>query len=226
MKKLVSLFLAIALCAACVSALAAGEVTVSQKQFYTVVTDYSQYGYLFAKIENTGDEPIMLDYGKVVTFDESDDIMDTSNYISAYPRYLQPGEYAYLYDISYGSLGDPIVADYKFSIGTTDQERTVLRLDSESAFDPGEADSKYDDLMFATFTNTTDGLLSNLYIVYALLDEEGNILYLNYDYLDDIALHPGSTITVARRVDSDIVDYLKQNSITPATVDTLVYVEQ
>jgi hypothetical protein len=226
MKRIVTLLLLfVFIFMISISALAEGEKSVTQKNFYAMDSSFSTYGYLFAKVENVGDEAIYLDSGKLVVFDSNDEIIETSDYVSAYPRYLEPGEYAYVRDWSILDVNADAVADYKFSIGTTNVYNTTTRFACETGYDPGDTDYTYDDYMYATFTNTSDETVYGVYAVLALLDADGNILDVSYDVANSFGVHAGSTVTMRVSVDSDIVEYLQENKIEPTSVDALIYVE-
>ena len=80
-----------------------------------------------------------------------------------------------------------------------------------------------------TVKNVVEGtsvmsLIDNKTLDFALLDAEGNILYLISDSLDsNQALMPGSSILFRVAVDSDFVAYMEANNLVPATLDVIGY---
>jgi len=225
MKKIIFVLLTILLLAALSLALADGQQRVTQKNFYVTGSGSYQSGYFFAKIENVGDMPIYLDSGKLVIFDLDDNIAETSDYIRAYPSYLEPGEYAYTRSWSYNSIDADVVGDVKFSIGMTRMYNTATRLACEAVYDPGDPASKYDDYIYATYTNTSEETLFDVQLVFALLDAEDNLLYVTQESQRNMGIHPGSTVTMRASIDSDFVEYFTKNKIEPVKVDVLVYYE-
>jgi hypothetical protein len=61
------------------------------------------------------------------------------------------------------------------------------------------------------------------YVVAALLDTSGNLVYVNTNRLESIGLHPGSTATFSLYIDSDNINYLEANGIQVSSVDAIVY---
>lgn len=223
MKKLLLFGSAVLLCCTFATGQAQEEIKVTQKNYYTF-SEYSTYGYLFAKVENTGDVPVYLDSGKLVIFDENDDIVETAQFVQTYPDYLLPGEYGYAYD--WALLDDDVqVADYKFSVGSSEYGTEVKRLECEAFYDAGES-SKYDDYMYITVTNTTDKPLYDLYVVASMLDKEGNILYTNYDVLNEAGVHSNSTVTFRLSVNDSFAEQFAAQGTTPDRVDAIVYFEE
>jgi len=223
MKRLFILFLGLCLVAG--MGLAEGQSRVAQKNYYVIDGSYSRSHYFFAKVENIGDKPIYLDTGKLAVFDQNDDIVQTESYILSFPRYLEPGEYAYVRDWGLSDRGFDSVGDVKFSIGMIDLRDTVTRLACEQVYDPGIAVVMYDDYVNVTFTNVTEETLYGINIVIALLDDEGNILYNNYDSLGNIGVHAGSTITARVSIEPDFVRLFEKEGIKLSILDAIVYYE-
>lgn len=224
MRKLVGLFLAVLFCSQMSSAMAEGQRSITQKNLYVFDGSLND-AHLFARVENTGDEPINLDAGQLVIFDKEDNIVDTSSYIRAYPTYLRPGEYAYAEDWSFIDAKSDDIGDYKFSISTTKISEETTYFECEASYDAGDFNSEYDDYIYVTFTNTTDQTVYGIYVVAAVLDEEGNILYVSEDCASSLGVHSGSSITKRISVDSDFAEYFQRKNIKPKTVDALVYIE-
>ena len=79
--------------------------------------------------------------------------------------------------------------------------------------------------MYATITNDAETPIYDLNVVLALLDAEGNILYMDEDGLyTDRALMPGSSIIVRKDIPTSFMDYYKEKGLTPASVDAIAYV--
>ena len=210
-----------------VPAMAAGELTITHKNFM-VVESYSTYGYLFARVENTGDAPIAIGNGALAIFDTNDGIMETSDYVSAYPynAILNPGESVYIRD--WAVLDDGVTAadigDWKFSIKPYDYEGSAItRIPCEVTASLNGSDS-YDNYIYVTFTAPEGDVIYDAGVVVALFDANGNIIFANNDTAD-CGVHGGSTVTVKVYVDTDIVEHFEKNNIAPATVDAYVYFE-
>ncbi len=227
MKKILALCLVLMLVASMGSAFAAGKLSVDQENFY-VIPGYSLYGYAYAKVTNVGDKPIVVNTALLEIYNADGDALTSTDYYSDPAKYLQPDEYTYvrLYDeIEDAEAAD--VDDYMLTVtGKADSDYVTKRFPCVTSYeaDVDEGYSTYD-YMYATFTNDTDETVYGIYAVLALLDAEGNILYVTTDgFYNDIGLTPGSSVTLREYVDSDFVDYFEKNGLEPATVDAIAYV--
>ena len=223
MKKFLALLL-IALCV-CASASAEGKLTVSQKNLY--VFDGEDNGYFFAKVENTGDEAVGLDSGKLVAFSDTDEILISESYVSSCPSgvVLEPGESVYVSEFLWDSaLKDASVADYKFSVDTGNWATKIVRIPCEVSYEL-DASDVYNNYVYVTFTNPLKEPMYDLYAAVALLDAEGNLLFVDGNSASSIAVHPGSTVTMRMRIDSDLIEYYAAHGLTVATADAMVCYE-
>ncbi len=202
---------------------AAGNLTVTDKTACIFPGDDS--GYFFAKVENDGDEPIGVDSGNLVVFSENDDILMTSDYVSAYPSriVLNPGEYTYISDFLWDSnLKNKTLGEVKFSVGMTDRGTEVERIPCEATYDI-QGSSGMDNYIYVTVTNDSDETRYGYYVVAALLDTDGNLVYVNTNRLENVGLHAGSTATFSLYIDADNVNYFESTGYQIGSVDALVF---
>ena len=223
MKRIVALALFVVLLLSSV-AFAEGKLTITEKS--VIIKIGSDSGYFFAKVENTGDEAVIYDSGKLVIFSEDDDILETENYVSTYPGklILQPGEYTYVQEFLWSSaLKDATIGDVKFSVTTRDNWGTeAASVPCEATVDPLTSNS-YDNYIYVTITNNTEETVYGYYVVVALHDQDGNLVFLERNNYDALGLHPGSTVTLKIYVSNDMIEYYEANGITVDSVDALVY---
>lgn len=222
MKRLVS-FVAMLACILVSTGFAEGKLSVSQKNLH--IFDGDDNGYFYAKIENTGDETIAVGTGTLVAFTAEDEIAFSEDYISVIPGRVElaPGEYVYAKEYIWDSaLQDNTIGDYKFSIESNARGNVYKKEQCEAHFDLPGADS-YDNYVYVTFTNTTDELIYGYCIAVALTDAEGNLLFVDGDTIDALAVYPGSTISVRVYVDQDLMSYYKAHDLKPSNVDAMVY---
>lgn len=226
MKKLICLVMALLLCLGVTSAFAAGKLNVVQENFH-YVTSYWNYGYAYAKVENSGDKPIKVNAGVLEMYDENGEVITSTDWVQSFATYLQPGEYTYV--VMYEDLeeGAAVPADYMMTLtGKSDTSVTALRLPAEPKLELGVVEGWWEyDYMYATVTNNTDVPLYSIEVVFALLDAEGNILNIESKELyDEVALMPGSSMIVRKEINSTFMDYFEANGLTPVAVDALAYV--
>ena len=230
MKKVISMLLVLILLCATVPALAAGKLSTTQENFW-VISSYWTYAYAYAKVENVGNKPINVNAGVLEVYDENGDVITSSDYLSTYAKCLQPGEYTYVSISKEIELAEDVGKpdDYMLTItGKTDDSSSTLRLPAESRLSLGESNGYWkEDYMYATVTNNTDDIVYNISTVFALLDEEGKILYVANDSLyNSHGLTPGSSIVVKAEISSSFMDYFSAKNIKPTTVDVIAYVDK
>ena len=227
MKKFLVALMIAAIMLSCTTAFAAGKLDVTQENFI-VVGDTWKEGYAYAKIENVGDKQISVHAGILEIYDEAGDPITSGDYLNAYAKYLQPGEYTYASMYQSISEDQPAPADYMLTItGKSENDYSCKRMPCEGKLELGVKD-EWDneiDYMYATVTNDTEEDMYNIYVVIALLDAEGNILYIYEDGLySNRALTPGSSMIVRCEVPSNFKQAFESQSLKPASVDAIAYV--
>lgn len=229
MRKTLALLLVMVLLLPAVTAMAAGKVSVVQENFFAL-NNYSDYGYVFAKVANVGNKPIKVNAGILEIFDAEGENITSSDYLRNYAEYLEPDQYTYVYlyaKLEEGQLEK--VDDYLLTItGKSDANATTRRLTVKDVdFVRNYQTSRYstNDCGFFTIVNDTDEIIWNIKIVYALLDDDDNILYVDSDYIDsNKALAPGSSIIVRETINSNFVTYYDAHDIVPSKIDVIAYV--
>ena len=228
MKRLCACLVTLVLVLNVLPALAAGRLNVVQENYYTMKEGSYYYGYVFARLENNGNKPIKVNTGLFEIFDAEGDAITSTDSYTAYARYLEPGEYTYfrmsttLKEIKTADEVD----DYMLTVsGKSDLDKVTVRLECTSEYKEKVQNGYYTyNYMYATITNNTDEPVFQPYVVFALLDEDENILYLVGDSLDSNEdLMPGSSVMFRVTVDSDFVAYMEENNITPASLDAIAY---
>lgn len=221
MKKMVALVLVLVI-AFSASAVAEGKLKVTEKNL--LLYSGKNTGYFYAKVENVGDAAVGVDSGSLVIFSEDDDIILSKNYITTSPSYaiLQPGDYLYVEEFLWdNAIKNAVVGDYKFSIPTRKGTKSFTKIACDATFSLAGADS-YDNYVYVTFTNPTDKTIYDFYIVAALHDAGGNLIFVDSDSLSNVAIHPGSTVTKKLYVDNDLMEHYEANKIVPTAVDAMV----
>ena len=221
MRKMIALLLVI-LCLLSSTAFAEGKLKVTEKNLLVYSGDDN--GYFYAKVENIGDAAVGVDRGDLVVFSDDDEIILSDSFVTTLPSYvvLQPGDYLYVNEFLWDSaLKDATIGDYKFSITAGRSMKTLEKIPCEATFQLTGVDS-YDNYVYVTFTNTLDAPVYDFYVVAALRDADGNLVFVDSNSLSNIAVHPGSSITTKLYVDRDLMEYYKMNGIEPETVDAMV----
>ena len=228
MKRFLILLLALAVLACTLAASAEGVLTVTQQNFHVVTSGSSITGYLYAKLENTGDAPVKIDTALLEIYDADGNVLASSNTIWRFAEYLQPGEYTYAYmnptikDIESAD----VVADYALEItGRELSNRYTFRLPVETVFETEvEGDPFGNDYITSTLTNDADQTVFDIVVMRVLLDDAGNMLYMDSDSMYSYkGLTPGSAIVVRRPVNSSFQDYYAEKGYKPTTVDSIGY---
>lgn len=230
MKKTTLVLLICMLLLSSATAMAAGKVTVTSEAFY--VRPYFDYyaGEIYAEITNTGDKPVVYNGGMIELYNPDGDAIESSNIYSCYPSILGPGESGYLYNTTSVDEAEEkgYIDDYMLTItGKAENDTETIRMQSEGSYGEFQR-SKYSTefTVFALITNDTDELLRGIRVVFALFDEEGNLLYADSVEPYYVGLPAGETIEVRQSVDSRIIEAWDAEGVAPARIDTIAYIEK
>ena len=202
-----------------------GDITVTSKN--VIIKNDDNSGLFVAKVENTGDKPLYYDNGKLVIFSDNDDILATEDYVSSSPNdiLLQPGEYTYVYEFLWSNpLKNANIGEIKYSVTTDTRGRAYDQLSAVGSLETEVSGSYTYNYVYVTFTNTTKDTLYGVYVVCAIEDEDGNLVYVDRNEYTSLGVHPGSTITLKMRIDSDYIDYYETHNIKLSKIEALVYI--
>lgn len=226
MKKVLCGVLAAAMCAAMITpAFAAQEATITSSKMI-VVGNGSKTAYVYARIENTGDEALKLDSGSLTAVDEAGEEVFTIDYAYANPSYLEPGQCGYLLTSEWGLDENVSIADYTLTVPVDDfMYSKSIQLECVAEYVPS-TDGWSSDEVYVYFTNNTEDIIVDFEAVIGLSDAEGNILYVGSDWVYDLGILPGSTVAVIVPVSSEIASYYKEQGIdlSTANIDAIFYI--
>ena len=227
MKKIVTLFLIIALLLP-VSALAAGKLVATQENFYVIHSWNSFYGYTFMKLENTGNKPVEFSAGLFEIYDANGDTLASDSSFTTYGRYVAPGEYIYAQiNEEIKEIDNPdVVDDYMLTVTGKSTNNELRKITCTAEYKPDYQYSKYSSgpYMFATFTNESEDIVYGLRVVFALLDDEDNILYIEGTSIyDSVGLHPGATVTAKCSVSDRFIEAYEKAGLKATHVDAYAY---
>lgn len=227
MKKLVCLLLALSLLLSFTAALAEDRVTVDQQNLHVVLDYYWNYGYAYAKVTNVSNEPLRPDEIVFEIKDENGEFVPVTKYGSTILPVIEPGEKTYVWFSLYSTELENITDETEFMITVTASapysEITCFPVEASIELDVAEGWFTYD-YVNVTFTNTTDEILYEIHLYYALLDAQGNILYIDGTTPYSLGVMPGSTIVFRDSVSSDYLDYLAEKGMVPEAVDAVAFV--
>lgn len=222
-----ALLLSLALLMIALPALAAGKLQTDQENLWEVKTDWSHDAFLFTKVTNVGDRDISISSGVFEAYDAEGQPIASDDHAEAYVKCLKPGEYTYVR--MYGEIEDETktAADHMLTLaGKSDSSVDTLRLPCVTELRLNESMGWYtEDYMYVTVTNNTEQTLFDISVVAALLDQEGNILYLEDDNLyDGRALTAGSSMVFRMEIPEEFMALYEAKGMTPVSVDAIAYV--
>lgn len=231
MKKNIHLAIALVFALLLLSfpAYAAGKMTVGQENFH-VIDSYNIYGYVFAKVENTGDKPVEFSAGLLEIYDENGDTLTSTDYMYCYPKTLQPGEVGYIYASDGIDTVDSLekVDDYMLTVTGKSGDAEIIRYPTVGDFQEDVQVSKYStyNYVIAEITNNTEETVYSMNVVIALLDDQDNILYLAHnDFYMSTGINAGSTITYRDSISDSFYEAWEREGVKPAHVDVIAYSE-
>lgn len=225
MKRIGCLMMTLILILFSTAGMAAGRLNVVQENYH-YVGGWGNYVYAYAKVENSGDRPIKVNAGVLEIYDADSEVLSSTDYENAYATYLQPGEYTYVR--MYEDLEDgQVPADYMMTLtGKSETDQIAYRLPVEAKFEMGVKNGWWEyDYLYATVTNPTQEIMYDLEVVFALMDAEENIIYIeSKDLYSEIGIMPNQSVMIRLDISSTFTDYYDANGIVPASVDALAYV--
>lgn len=205
-------------------ALAAGKLSY-EENFY-VAGEYGSYAIGLAKVENVGDKPIMVNSALLEVFDVDGNPITSVDYFSKHAEYLQPGEYTYVrisdtLDTDQAANAD----DYMLTIsGKTDNDKITHRLPCVSEYKFVEEDWWAHHYIYTTVTNDTDQPIYDVAVVAAAYNSDGVLVSVEDDYMYNIAIEPGSSVTFRMEIHSAAINYCEQNGMDIVSSDAIAYV--
>ena len=230
MKRSLRGFLLIVMIVTMISgtALAAGKLSVVQEKF--IVMPYITYhaGYVYAEVKNIGDKPVEFDGGLLEMYDKDGNSIESTNWIGCYPTVLGAGEigYAYAEQSVEAATETSFIDDYLLTItgkGAKGRSTVYIAVTNKQYLEVKKPYYSYTNVS-ADVENTTDATVRDFYVVFALKDAEGKLLYVTSCQPSYVGIKPGSSVEVLTRVDSAITEYFTANNIVPATVEAIAYI--
>lgn len=211
-----------------VCALGAGKLTTTNENFYVVKSWSSLYGYVFMRLENTGNKPIEYSAGLFEVYDENGDTLASDSYIRVYGQYIAPGEYAYasVYE-ELKDVEENQVDDFMTTMTGKSTNGETMKFECETQYLPDYRTSRWStaDVMKATFINNTDDIVYGITTVFALLDDADNILYVDtVSTYNSVGLMPGSGLTMQCNVSDNVKEAYEKQGLKPTHVDAFAYV--
>jgi hypothetical protein len=128
-------------------------------------------------------------------------------------------------DLDDGQVPD----DYMMTLtGKSDKSKVAFRIPVEAKFEMGVQDGWWEhNYLYATVSNLTQEILYKVEVVFALMEAEGNIIYIESKSLyDEVGVMPGQSVMIRLDISSTFMDYFKAQGIVPTSVDALAYVMQ
>lgn len=231
MKKIMCVLVVMALCLTACGALAQGDLVVKE-QTYTPVelfTD-SYYGYVFARLENTGTENAYFDRGTLSILDAAGQQQAEKTIFTCYPNVVAPGESAYLfaYESVDGVKSTQEIGAHRLEI-----------LDSEALEAPPTmlcvTEARYvqeEDLfgepvykIYVTVMNETDEALFTPSVVFGLYDQNDALMYVDAMTLFDMGVPAGQSFIMTFSIDDSFKAAWDAQGITPQRVEGIAMVQ-
>ena len=228
MKKIFALGLVLVLLSVVVPSMAAGKLVSTQENLY-VIPYYSTsvYSNFYAELTNDGDKPVEFSTGLLELYDAEGNSVASTDVYYCYPMVLQPGENGYLISSQYMDITEnSTISDHMLSVtGQGKVSQKVVRLEASAVME-NQSDGYYTyNYLTATIKNSTDAAINSLEVVFALKDNEGNLLYAVNSYWSgyNVYLTPGSSIELEVQMDSSVTDYLTQAGKVPTVTECIAY---
>ena len=198
MKRTIALILSLIMLL-CLPAYAAGNLEVTEDNWYVVSHSDDYRVYYFAAAKNGTDKTVSVnDLLFQIQNAEGDTVESTSKY-NMYPQVLQPGETGWLViskDVKdLNSKSD--IDHYTLTITTkVNDDQLAHPLTAECEYIEKDEDDN-EDVLRATVTNQTAQNAFDITVAMAARDAEGKLLYITGDTAKNIGLPAASSLTTS-----------------------------
>lgn len=213
MKKVILVLLACLLLVPC--ALAEGGLEITQEAFHVIEeNDFdglayaSVANYYYAKVTNTGSQPMVMDAG-ILTVTDSDQVVQyVGEAYDTFPHVVLPGQSAYLW-----ASGDMLIDDlfnegsgYEFELidkPASDGAPLLLEVMEASYVEEPHPIFEADQIVFVTVRNPMDYPVKNPCCGFGLYAEDRLIFAGNAECFD-VCIPAGQTIVIAAPLFRDV----------------------
>lgn len=207
----------------------AGEpaLTLVEENFYLRKSYGDKFdGVYIAKFRNDTDTPLYIDKGSLTLLDADGNEVGKDEYLHSYgSRYLVPGETSFVSleaRVNEGAAVEKHETSFKvISTSNLYQQDTEVELAGAELRIVADTWTNY--YATATITNTGDAPLSRVNVVVAVKADDGSLLQLVTGTLGQNELAAGSTMTLVNTLDSRVVDYCTENSLTMTDVEAYAW---
>ena len=207
---------------------AAGKLAVVRENFYVLPYWSGFAGYVYAEVKNIGDKPVQFNGGLLELFDAEGNSIESENYLYCYPKVLGPGETGFIsvsQDVK-DAEEKSFIDDYLLTItGKGIKENTTLRLEVSNVRIKKAQSNWSSDYLVADVKNNTEITRHDFYVVFAVKDDQGNLLYTDSVNPSYVGIKPGSTVEIQARFDSNVEKYIVVNELKIAEIEAIAYVQ-
>lgn len=219
MKRMMTLVLALLLCAACMAGMAEDVGVVAQTSCNIVQSGDYYLVYCFAQVHNNTDEVICLDEG-MLTLMNGEQLLATSDVAQLWPYFLSPGEDGYLFDIvAFEPNEDGVVVptvtslSYDIRYMTIEPEFASIALEAGARIEIDEASGEM--TVVCQITNATQEDAFDPTIAIGLYTEGGSMIYADGMTLQGVGVPAGQTVLTRFEVDKLFVEQWHSYNAAP-----------
>ncbi len=229
MKRLLIVWTALLLLAVPVLAQQGAELTLLEERLLVLPSYNDLYeGVLSAKIQNTGDVALQVKEGLYELLDKDGNKLKYTTWVPVYPGTLEPGEVGYiaLNERPDNAATADVIASHALDLkASTDVYARHIRLDATAVALPPRNAYSGAPFLEATVVNMGDAPVRRVSVVYALYDNQGNLLYVQDTTAYNAGIPAGGTILISEDLDGQVAKYLTANDITISRADAIAYVD-
>lgn len=211
---------------AALPASAAGKLSVVEENFVVLPYLDCYAGFVYAQVENVGDKPVAFNGGLLELYDGEGNAVEASDWITCYPKVLEPGEKGYLsvYQKVDEAKEPSYISDYLLTVtgkGATDEK--TLYFNAEGAYEVDEQKYWSRSYLACVIENPTDETYYDVDVVFAAKDAEGKLLYVTNTTPYNVGLMPGSKVKVRADMDSQFLEYIQNANVEIASVEAIAF---
>ena len=225
MKRFIGMLVALTLLCGILPAYAAGGIATTEETWYVTAHSSDWRVYCYAAVQNNGEEPEKINDLLFEIQDLSGTTIESTTKFKLYPEVLQPGQTGWLVisqDVK--DVADKAVIDhYNLTLTSKKEDDEAASLLDATAEFLKEDEDENENVLRAAVTNNGQDSAFEIAVAMAARDAEGKLLYVTNAATKDIGLAAGNALLVRSKMDSDIVDALKDANVEVASVDAVAY---
>jgi len=188
----------------------------------------SGISFFFAKVENKGSEYLSLNNSVFTAYDRDGNVLFESPDITLTPGDLliAPDDFAFISTMMFDTADtgwQEKTERYNVELNESTEGERYNRIACTEKHSLSTMYNLTQISLDVIFSNDTEDIMEETELVYALFDQEQNLMAVDYTCFPGMAFFPQSKIRQHVYIYTDIQEWMLQNNRTPETISAYLY---